>query len=64
MRLHRLLLVFLLMVLLPVPGLLKNIGNSVSCLRNKGVCMPGKCAPKMKQIGTCGMPQVKCCKRK
>lgn len=45
-------------------GLLKNIGNSVSCLRNKGVCMPGKCAPKMKQIGTCGMPQVKCCKRK
>ncbi|XP_072806633.1 beta-defensin 1-like [Vicugna pacos] len=64
MRLRDLLLAFLLALLLSVPGFTKDIGNTVSCLGNKGVCVPVKCGPKMKQIGTCGSPKVKCCRRK
>uniref|UniRef100_A0A8C3XC15 Beta/alpha-defensin C-terminal domain-containing protein n=1 Tax=Catagonus wagneri TaxID=51154 RepID=A0A8C3XC15_9CETA len=45
-------------------GLLKGTGNPVSCIGNRGVCIPGNCGPKMKQIGTCGLAKIKCCKKK
>uniref|UniRef100_A0A8C4N6R8 Beta/alpha-defensin C-terminal domain-containing protein n=1 Tax=Equus asinus TaxID=9793 RepID=A0A8C4N6R8_EQUAS len=35
-----------------------------SCIRSKGICLPIRCLPGMRDIGTCGLRRTKCCKRK
>nr|CAJ01799.1 beta defensin 2 [Equus caballus] len=64
MKILHFLLAFLVVFLLPVPGFTAGIGNPISCARNRGVCIPIGCLPGMKQIGTCGLPGTKCCRKK
>nr|ABX82806.1 beta-defensin 1 [Equus asinus] len=64
MKILHFLLAFLVVFLLPVPGFTAGTGNSVTCSKNGGFCISPKCPPGMKQIGTCGLPGSKCCRKK
>ncbi|NP_777201.1 tracheal antimicrobial peptide precursor [Bos taurus] len=64
MRLHHLLLALLFLVLSASSGFTQGVGNPVSCVRNKGICVPIRCPGNMKQIGTCVGRAVKCCRKK
>uniref|UniRef100_A0A9L0JD48 Beta/alpha-defensin C-terminal domain-containing protein n=1 Tax=Equus asinus TaxID=9793 RepID=A0A9L0JD48_EQUAS len=44
-------------------GFTAGTGNSVTCSKNGGFCISPKCPPGMKQIGTCGLPGSKCCRK-
>uniref|UniRef100_A0A8C4N6R1 Beta/alpha-defensin C-terminal domain-containing protein n=1 Tax=Equus asinus TaxID=9793 RepID=A0A8C4N6R1_EQUAS len=50
-------------LVLETRGFTAGIGNPISCARNRGVCIPIGCLPGMKQIGTCGLPGTKCCRK-
>ncbi|XP_073911394.1 beta-defensin 4-like isoform X2 [Castor canadensis] len=62
MRIHYL-FTFLLGLLLPLAAFTQNVRNPVSCIANGGICW-GACRGNFKQIGTCGLPKVRCCKKK
>ncbi|XP_055426155.1 beta-defensin 11-like [Bubalus kerabau] len=62
MRLHHLLLALLFVVLSAGSGFTQGISDFLSCRRNGGVCLPGRCPGRMRQIGTCFRPPVKCCR--
>ncbi|CAK6442514.1 unnamed protein product [Pipistrellus nathusii] len=59
MRLHLLLLAFLLMFLMPVPGFARLAGRS--CNEKGGICMAFRCSRGRRQIGGCRFPGIKCC---
>ncbi|XP_052018165.1 beta-defensin 4-like [Apodemus sylvaticus] len=63
MRIHYLLFPFLLVLLSPLGAFTKRINNPVTCVTNGGVCW-GACISGFKQIGSCGLPKVRCCKKK
>ncbi|XP_034376729.1 beta-defensin 3-like [Arvicanthis niloticus] len=63
MRIHYLLFVFFVVLLSPLAAFSRKINNPVSCLRNGGVCW-GQCTGNSRQIGSCGLPRLKCCKKK
>ncbi|EDL22235.1 beta-defensin 3 precursor [Mus musculus] len=63
MRIHYLLFAFLLVLLSPPAAFSKKINNPVSCLRKGGRCW-NRCIGNTRQIGSCGVPFLKCCKRK
>nr|XP_054099620.1 defensin beta 4A isoform X2 [Callithrix jacchus] len=64
MRIHYLLFALLFLFLVPVPGVFGDINNPVSCIRSGAICHPVFCPKKFKQVGTCGLPGTKCCKKK
>uniref|UniRef100_A0A8C8YPH5 Beta/alpha-defensin C-terminal domain-containing protein n=1 Tax=Prolemur simus TaxID=1328070 RepID=A0A8C8YPH5_PROSS len=64
MRVLHLLFMVLLVCLLPLPGFSKDITNPVSCFRNKGACVPFACAARQRQVGTCGLHGLRCCRKK
>nr|1E4Q_A Chain A, BETA-DEFENSIN 2 len=35
----------------------------VTCLKSGAICHPVFCPRRYKQIGTCGLPGTKCCKK-
>uniref|UniRef100_F6V4F0 Beta/alpha-defensin C-terminal domain-containing protein n=1 Tax=Equus caballus TaxID=9796 RepID=F6V4F0_HORSE len=41
----------------------ENMKYLVSCIKSKGICLPIRCLPGMRDIGTCGLRRTKCCKR-
>uniref|UniRef100_A0A8C8W720 Beta-defensin 4-like n=1 Tax=Peromyscus maniculatus bairdii TaxID=230844 RepID=A0A8C8W720_PERMB len=59
MRIHYLLFMFLLVLLSPHAAFTQRIKNPVSCLTNGGICW----CMGFRQIGTCGLPKVRCCKK-
>ncbi|XP_073911395.1 beta-defensin 4-like isoform X3 [Castor canadensis] len=63
MRIHYLLIALLLLFLMPISAFTQNVRNPVSCIANGGICW-GACRGNFKQIGTCGLPKVRCCKKK
>nr|AAL50683.1 human beta-defensin-2 precursor [synthetic construct] len=40
-----------------------GIGDPVTCLKSGAICHPVFCPRRYKQIGTCGLPGTKCCKK-
>ncbi|XP_031198500.1 beta-defensin 4-like [Mastomys coucha] len=64
MRIHYLLFAFLLVLLSPLAAFTKKINNPVSCMFNGGICWRASCARGDKLIGSCGLPKVRCCKKK
>ncbi|XP_032129780.1 beta-defensin 4A-like, partial [Sapajus apella] len=44
-------------------GVFGHINNPVSCVKSGGVCLPIYCPNGFKQLGTCGLPGTKCCKK-
>ncbi|XP_051025633.1 beta-defensin 4-like [Acomys russatus] len=63
MKLYCLLLTFLLVLLSPFPAFIQAINNPFTCLIKGGICW-GPCSKDFRQIGTCGIPKSRCCKRK
>nr|ABN72272.1 tracheal antimicrobial peptide [Bubalus bubalis]AIU56269.1 tracheal antimicrobial peptide [Bubalus bubalis] len=64
MTLHHLLLALLFLVLSASSGFTQGVGNPVSCVRNKAICVPIRSPANMKQIGSCVGRAVKCCRKK
>ncbi|XP_021009845.1 beta-defensin 3-like [Mus caroli] len=62
MRIHCLLFTFLLVLLSPLAAFSQKINNTVSCLRKGGKCWNWFIG-NTHQIGSCGVPFLKCCKR-
>ncbi|NP_001032638.1 beta-defensin 5 precursor [Rattus norvegicus] len=63
MRIHYLLFSFLLVLLSPLSVFTQSINNPVSCVTHGGICW-GRCPGSFRQIGTCGLGKVRCCKKK
>ncbi|XP_069872921.1 beta-defensin 3-like [Dipodomys merriami] len=63
MRIHYLLFAFLLLLLLPPAAFSQSIRNPFSCFWNKGICWK-TCSGRRQQIGSCGIPGVRCCRRR
>ncbi|KAI2548761.1 hypothetical protein G5576_117946 [Homo sapiens] len=63
MRVLYLLFSFLFIFLMPLPGVFGGIGDPVTCLKSGAICHPVFCPRRYKQIGTCGLPGTKCCKK-
>ncbi|DAA14586.1 TPA: beta-defensin 10 precursor [Bos taurus] len=62
MRLHYLLLLLLLVVLSSGSGFTQGVRSYLSCWGNRGICLLNRCPGRMRQIGTCLAPRVKCCR--
>ncbi|KAB0353157.1 hypothetical protein FD755_024127, partial [Muntiacus reevesi] len=41
----------------------QGIRSDISCLKNRGSCVPNRCPGRLRQIGVCFWPRVKCCRR-
>ncbi|XP_032775036.1 beta-defensin 4 [Rattus rattus] len=63
MRIHYLLFSFLLVLLSPLSAFTQSVNNPITCLTKGGMCW-GPCTGGFRQIGTCGLPRVRCCKKK
>ncbi|XP_032775037.1 beta-defensin 4-like [Rattus rattus] len=63
MRIHYLLLSFLLVLLSPLSVFTRRINNPFTCAHNGGICW-GPCTGSFRQIGTCGLPRIRCCRQK
>nr|XP_004673001.1 beta-defensin 4 [Jaculus jaculus] len=61
MRIHYLFFTFLLVLLGPLSA--QGISNPFTCFKNRGLCW-GKCRGNWQQIGTCGIPGLKCCRKR
>uniref|UniRef100_G3SBD9 Beta/alpha-defensin C-terminal domain-containing protein n=1 Tax=Gorilla gorilla gorilla TaxID=9595 RepID=G3SBD9_GORGO len=44
-------------------GVFGGISDPVTCLKSGAICHPVFCPRRYKQIGTCGLPGTKCCKK-
>ncbi|XP_039317054.1 defensin beta 4A-like [Saimiri boliviensis] len=64
MKVLYLLFSFLFVFLMPLPGVFGDINNPVSCIRSGAICHPAFCPRNFNQVGTCGIPFTKCCKKK
>ncbi|XP_036022785.1 beta-defensin 4-like [Onychomys torridus] len=62
MRIHYLLFTFLLVLLSPLTAFTQRIKNPITCITNGGICW-GACGKGFRQIGSCGLPRVRCCKK-
>nr|AAB25873.1 beta-defensin {peptide BNBD-10} [cattle, Peptide, 41 aa] [Bos taurus] len=40
----------------------EGVRSYLSCWGNRGICLLNRCPGRMRQIGTCLAPRVKCCR--